>query len=244
VPALPVGEDVALERDLRAAGVRITYPRGVRVTTSARPGGRMTRATEALAAVTAGTTPLVVQAPAGRRGAAVRDALASLDGGDLVVVLPEALTDPDAVAEALAAPLLSDDHLVLVKAVAPVAHPLDDVLARPLLELHAPALTAVRSPMAPAWAARRSALAELVLPADDAVDIAVLVDLWRVHGLPAIAQVPVDLPAPAVGEPGTLAYAVLATVGERARARGERPRPDLEQRVTWSSRPGRSVPAW
>jgi hypothetical protein len=188
---------------------------------------------------------LVVQAPSGRRGAVLRAALGSADPAPaVVVVLPDGVTDPEDVAEALAAPLLADEDLVLVKAVPPAAHPLDDLLARPLLELHAPALAAVHSPLAQAWAIRTRVLADLALPPGDEVDVAVLVDVHRDHGLGAIAQVPVDLPAPGADATGTLSYSVLAAVGERARGGGEGPRPGGDERFTPGPRSGAPSSAW
>lgn len=246
IPALPAGEDDALERALVASGVRVAYPRGVRVTTSARAGGRMTEppAAPATPREQAGGV-LVVEARTGRRGIAVREALAAASPDvDVVVVLPEAVADPDAVAERLAAPLQADPDLALVKAVPPAPHPLDDVLARPLLELHAPPLTAVRSPLGQAWAVRRELLAELPLPAGDAVDVAVLVDVHRRCGLGAVAQVPADVPAVPAVESSTLSYEILSAVGERSRSAQEGPPVQADERFRPATRPGSSPSAW
>ncbi len=214
-PELAELEDEALEHELRAAGVRIVYPRGVHVTTSARRGGRLTRPMAVPEAPAPGRVVLVAAGP-GRRGAALREALrGAAPEADIVVSLPHDLPDTGRAAEALIAPLLADERLTLVKAAASTPHPLEEVVARPMLELHAPPLAALRSPLSAAWATRRSALEGIELPSGDAADLAVLVDTWRTHGLPSIAQVPVELPAPVVADPGALAYDLLATVGER-----------------------------
>lgn len=244
LPLRPTGEDDALEQALVGAGVRIAYPRGVRVTTSARPGGRMTRPPAPIAPASLSDAPLVVQAPAGRRGAALRAASATQVAG-IVVALPEGTPDPEATAEALAAPLLADERLVLVKGMPRDRHPLDELLARPALELHARALTAITSPMSQAWAIRAQALSGVDLPEGDAADVAVLLEVHRSHGLPAIAEAAVDVPAPVIADAAALSYEVLAAIGGRSmRPAVPGLRQDAHERFSPSPSRGTSTSAW
>ena len=129
---------------------------------------------------------------------------------------------PDArLAAALAAPLQADPALVLAKAAPDAGHPLDELVARPLLNLHAPELAAVRSPLAPAWAVRAEALRPLALAPGAALDLLVLVDLWRAYGLTALAEVDLELEL-ARDEPiapqdaGALVYVLAALLHRRA----------------------------
>ncbi|WP_205696327.1 glycosyltransferase family 2 protein [Conexibacter sp. SYSU D00693] len=253
--AVPEGEDEALERALHAAGIRVAYSRAARVRTVAHDGARLSRgplrlldpADEAQPAAddTAAPTipaapPLVLRAARGSRGRALREALADArtGGADVVVVLPDDCPDPAAAAEVLAAPLQADPRLVLVKAVPPMPHPLDEPVARPLLRVHAPDLAAVASPLAPAWAIRRDVLAELALPNDDAVDLTTLVDVCRLHGLTAIAQVPLALPAPPVPDLGPASYSLLSAMATRTG-----PGPSAEARDQRFTR-GATASAW
>jgi glucosyl-3-phosphoglycerate synthase len=64
-----------------------------------------------------------------------------------------------------------------------------ELVARPLLNLWWPELAGVAQPLSGEWAARRSLLEELALPVGYGVEIAVLIDTARRHGIDAIAQV-------------------------------------------------------
>jgi glucosyl-3-phosphoglycerate synthase len=64
-----------------------------------------------------------------------------------------------------------------------------ELVARPLLNLWWPELAGVAQPLSGEWAARRSLLEELALPVGYGVEIAVLLDTARRHGIDAIAQV-------------------------------------------------------
>jgi glucosyl-3-phosphoglycerate synthase len=64
-----------------------------------------------------------------------------------------------------------------------------ELVARPLLNLWWPELAGVAQPLSGEWAAHRSLLAELALPVGYGVEIAVLIDTARRHGIDAIAQV-------------------------------------------------------
>ncbi|MGE9809693.1 glucosyl-3-phosphoglycerate synthase [Janibacter sp. G1551] len=64
-----------------------------------------------------------------------------------------------------------------------------ELVARPLLNLWWPELSAVRQPLAGEWAIRRSALETLSVPTGYGVEIAVLLDVYARYGLGAIGQV-------------------------------------------------------
>ena len=62
-------------------------------------------------------------------------------------------------------------------------------MARPLLSLWWPELTGVVQPLAGEWAARRDLMESLPIPVAYGIEMAVLIDTAREHGLSAIAQV-------------------------------------------------------
>jgi glucosyl-3-phosphoglycerate synthase len=62
-------------------------------------------------------------------------------------------------------------------------------VARPLLSLWWPELTSVVQPLAGEWAVRRDLMESLPIPVGYGIEIAVLLDTAREHGLDAIAQV-------------------------------------------------------
>jgi glycosyltransferase involved in cell wall biosynthesis len=64
-----------------------------------------------------------------------------------------------------------------------------ELMARPLLNLHAPELTVFEQPLAGETAARRALLEEIPFSAGYGVEIAMLIDCWRTCGLNALAQV-------------------------------------------------------
>jgi glucosyl-3-phosphoglycerate synthase len=64
-----------------------------------------------------------------------------------------------------------------------------ELVARPLLSLWWPELTGVVQPLAGEWAARRDLMESLPIPVGYGIELAVLIDTAREHGLPAIAQV-------------------------------------------------------
>jgi glucosyl-3-phosphoglycerate synthase len=64
-----------------------------------------------------------------------------------------------------------------------------ELVARPLLSLWWPELTSVVQPLAGEWAARRELMESLPIPVGYGIEIAVLLDTAREHGLDAIAQV-------------------------------------------------------
>ena len=64
-----------------------------------------------------------------------------------------------------------------------------ELLARPLLNLHAPELAVFDQPLAGETAAARELLEQLPFSAGYGVEIAMLIDVWRRAGLDAMAQV-------------------------------------------------------
>lgn len=64
-----------------------------------------------------------------------------------------------------------------------------ELMARPLLNLHAPELTVFEQPLAGETAARRPLLERIPFSAGYGVEIAMLIDSWRACGLDALAQV-------------------------------------------------------
>jgi glucosyl-3-phosphoglycerate synthase len=65
--------------------------------------------------------------------------------------------------------------------------------ARPALQVFYPELAGVRQPLAGEVAARRQLLEGLPFATGYGVEIAMLIDVWREHGLDAIAQVDLDV---------------------------------------------------
>ncbi len=226
LPAVAALEDEALERALQAAGLPIAYPADVGVTTSARTTGHTPRglaqvlrtaAWRAGAAAERGPTgapppPAAVVVEDGpERARALRDAARARG-----VVLVLAAGVGAAQAAPLLAALAGDPGLALARAAEPEPDPLAELVARPALNLHAPELAVVTSPLTRTWAIRAERLAELALPEGAALDLAVLVDVWRRHGLGAIAERPLAVPAPAPHpDPSLAAYELLAALAAR-----------------------------
>lgn len=122
--------------------------------------------------------------------------------GDLLVFVDADLTHwgPHFVT-GLLGPLLDDPEVRLVKgfyerlysggdgSVSADGGRVTELVARPLLSLWWPELTGVVQPLAGEWAARRDLMESLPIPVAYGIEMAVLIDTAREHGLPAIAQV-------------------------------------------------------
>jgi glucosyl-3-phosphoglycerate synthase len=97
------------------------------------------------------------------------------------------------------------------------------LMARPALQVFYPELGAVRQPLAGEVAARRQLLESLPFATGYGVEIAMLLDVWREHGLDAIAQVDLDVhrnrhqPLSALSP---MATTVLATIASRLEREG------------------------
>jgi glucosyl-3-phosphoglycerate synthase len=134
----------------------------------------------------------------------------------------------------LLGPLLSDRSIELVKGA--FDRPLragdvhlpheggrvTELMARPLLNVHEPRLAGFAQPLAGEFAARRELLESVSFPVGYGVEVAVLIDALRRHGLEALAECHVGSrhnrhqPLRALGE---MAYAVLAAVENRLEGR-------------------------
>ncbi|MFC7336607.1 glucosyl-3-phosphoglycerate synthase [Haloferula chungangensis] len=67
-----------------------------------------------------------------------------------------------------------------------------EILVRPLFARFCPDLTALHQPLAGEYAARRSVLEAIPFPTGYGVETAHLIDVWRLHGIEAIAQTDLD----------------------------------------------------
>jgi glucosyl-3-phosphoglycerate synthase len=95
--------------------------------------------------------------------------------------------------------------------------------ARPALSLFYPELAAVRQPLAGEVAARRELLERLPFVTGYGVEIAMLIDAWRLLGLDGIAQVDLDEhnnPHQPLSALAPMARTVLATIAVRMQQEG------------------------
>jgi glucosyl-3-phosphoglycerate synthase len=93
-----------------------------------------------------------------------------------------------------------------------------ELLARPLLNLHAPELAVFDQPLAGEVAARRELLVRLPFSVGYGVEIAMLIDAWRAVGLDSLAQVDLGVRQHAhqsLRELSAMAYAVLVAASMR-----------------------------
>jgi glucosyl-3-phosphoglycerate synthase len=98
-----------------------------------------------------------------------------------------------------------------------------EILARPLLHRFYPELADVLQPLAGEIAARREVLEQIPFATGYAVDVAMLIDVWRREGLDAIAQVDLDVRQnrhQPLKELRPMAEAVLEGVLRRVEAEG------------------------
>jgi glucosyl-3-phosphoglycerate synthase len=93
-----------------------------------------------------------------------------------------------------------------------------ELLARPLLNLHAPELAVFDQPLAGELAARRELLERIPFSCGYGVEIAMLIDSWRIAGLDALAQVDLGVRQnrhQSLRELSAMAYAVLVAASIR-----------------------------
>jgi glucosyl-3-phosphoglycerate synthase len=93
-----------------------------------------------------------------------------------------------------------------------------ELMARPLLNLHAPELAVFEQPLAGETAARRELLEQLAFAAGYGVEIAMLIDAWRAVGLEGMAQVDLGTRQnrhQPLRELSAMAYAVLVAAQSR-----------------------------
>jgi glucosyl-3-phosphoglycerate synthase len=116
--------------------------------------------------------------------------------GDFIVWCDGDVTsfEPDWVVKLLS-PLLDDDSVALVKALyhRPTRYGgggrTTELVARPLMSMYFPELTGLAQPLSGEYAGRRDVLEQLVFQQGWGVEIAMLIDICRLHGPEAIAQV-------------------------------------------------------
>ncbi len=188
------------------------------------------RAARAGAEVHAEDDLLPAFGPARGKGDAMWRAL-SVVHGDIVVFMDADTEDPDpAHLLGLLGPLLGDPGVHLVKAAFErpfrtpdgiLAHEggrVTELMARPLLNLHFPALAGFSQPLAGETAARRDLLRALPFAAGYGVEVGLLIDALRRVGLDGLAEARVGTrqnrhqPLRALG---AMAFAVLAAVERR-----------------------------
>ncbi|GAB2567843.1 glucosyl-3-phosphoglycerate synthase [Nocardia heshunensis] len=140
-------------------------------------------------------------APRPGKGEVLWRALAVAEG-DLIVFIDSDLVAPTPrLVPALVAPLLFDEGLRLVKGIyrrplrAEATYDLDgggrvtQLVARPLLAALAPPLAELAQPLGGEYAATRGLLTAIPFAPGYGVEIGILLDCWRRHGLDAIAEV-------------------------------------------------------
>ncbi len=168
--------------------------------------------------------------PARGKGDAMWRALGQLDS-DIVAYVD---TDTEEFGEhfltGLLGPLICDPAVRLVKgcfrrpfrsqgALAPHGGGrVTELMARPLLNLHAPELAVFDQPLAGEMAARRELLWQLPFSAGYGVEIAMLIDAWRIAGLDGLAQVDLGVRQnrhQSLRELSAMAYAVLVAAQAR-----------------------------
>lgn len=116
--------------------------------------------------------------------------------GDIVVWCDGDVTsfEPDWVVK-LIAPLLDDDTVAMVKALyhRPTKYGgggrTTELVARPLMSMYFPSLTGLAQPLSGEYAARRSVLERLEFVQGWGVEMALLIDIAKLHGAASIGQV-------------------------------------------------------
>jgi glucosyl-3-phosphoglycerate synthase len=206
--------------------------------------------------------------PARGKGDAMWRALGELDSEIVAFVDTDTEDFPRHFITGLVGPLICDPAVHLVKGCfrrpfrtreGAIAHEgggrVTELMARPLLNLHAPELAVFHQPLAGETAARRDLLERLPFSAGYGVEIAMLIDAWRIVGLDGLAQVNLGVRQnrhQALRELSAMAYAVLVAAQSRflgadfadAHASGSISLPALEasdamelRRVTLEERP-------
>ena len=140
--------------------------------------------------------------PSQGKGDAMWRALQVIDG-DIVAFLDGDTADPNpAHLLGILGPLIMDKNIQMVRGCfdRPFKQPngeyrpheggrVNELVARPLLNIHFPQLAGFRQPLAGEFAARRSLLVKLHFPVGYGVEIGTLIDTWRMVGLEGLAEV-------------------------------------------------------
>jgi len=151
--------------------------------------------------------------------------------GDVLVFIDADLTEWGAYfVTALVGPTLADPQVQLVKGFydrvfkagdepAPQGGRVTELVARPLLALRRPELSAVVQPLAGEWAVRRAHFAQLAVPVGYGVEMASLLDTATLCGIDAVAQVDLGRRAhrhQSVHDLGVMATEILAVADRRS----------------------------
>lgn len=117
--------------------------------------------------------------------------------GDVLVFLDADLTEwSTSYVSGLVLPFIENPHIVLSKGF--YRRPADgesgggrvtELVARPMIALHRPVLAGIVQPIGGEWAVRREVISSMPLPSGYAVDLAVLMGVYDLKGVDAIAQV-------------------------------------------------------
>lgn len=119
-----------------------------------------------------------------------------------------------------------------------------ELAARPLLKSFFPELAGVRQPLAGEIAARRQLLERMPFPCGYAVDVALLIDVWREVGVNGMAQVDLDVRQNRhrpLEELAPMAEAVICAITDRLRRDGRLL--GAEGTPPWPERPPVAQPA-
>ncbi len=226
-----IGEIVTALAELRAAGAIDE----IVVVDAASTDGTATRAEHAGAVVVQEAEMMPELGPVLGKGDAMWRSLSVLSG-ELVCFL-DADTERFSAhfATGLLGPLVCERDVSFVKAFyrrpfvqGGVSLPdgggrVNHLTARPALALFYPQLAGVRQPLAGEIAARRSLLERLPFATGYAVEIAMLIDVWREVGLEGIAQVDLDEHRnrhQSLAALTPMAFTVLATIARRLECEG------------------------
>lgn len=138
--------------------------------------------------------------PARGKGDALWRSLAATRGDVVAFLDADTENFDDRFLRGLLGPLLADPEIAFVKGafrrpfklgeatVPDGGGRVTELVARPLLNLHVPELAGFVQPLAGEFAARRSLLERLRFPVGYGVEIATLIDSYRIAGLDALAQ--------------------------------------------------------
>ena len=162
--------------------------------------GTAERAAEAGAEVLSESALLPRLGPCRGKGDAMYRAASSCSGELIAFVDADTAGFDSTLLSGLLGPVLEDPSLRLVKGAfrRPFSGPAEviedgggrvtELVARPLLNLHFPELAGFEQPLAGEMVIERSLFEELSVPVGYGVEIAMLIDAWRLAGMDALAQ--------------------------------------------------------
>jgi hypothetical protein len=137
--------------------------------------------------------------------------------GEIVVLLPDLSPSSLTAVPALLLPLLERESLEMVKGYPPEAggSELSRLVGRPLINLHYPELAGFNDPLSGFVAARRPLLGSLTFPCGAGVDISLLLDTARSHGVNAVAQAALPPQPTRASVSSEESYAIIAAILSR-----------------------------